>query len=476
MSSTQQKNKGITSKVAERLRSSGRTIAGGFSNLRNALVKGSWKTKLTFLIMGFGNIAHGQIIKGLLFLAAQISFFYYFFGFGYQYIQHIDTLGENQFYRVWDEASQIYRNTPGDNSLAILLYSILTIFLVILLIVLYISSINSAYQTEQRVKSGREALSFKEELKSFLNQRLHITMLFLPALGVMAFTVIPVVFMICLAFTNFDRFHQSPGNLFTWIGLENFKDIFWQSPVKSRTFSGILGWTLIWAVCSTFLNYIFGMIVALMINKKGIRFKSVFRTCFVISIAVPGFVTLLFMRQILADQGVLNVILMDVLNLTNTPIKFLSTPTLARISVIVVNLWVGIPHTMLITSGILMNIPRDLYESAEIDGAGPVKQFIKITLPYMLFITTPYLITQFIGNINNFNAIFFLTRGEPLSLNYYQAGSTDLLITWLYKLTVDFQDYNLASTIGIFAFAICAGISLITFNITSSAKKEDVFQ
>lgn len=454
----------------------GRTITGSFANLGTALIKGGWKTKMTFLIMGFGNLAHGQIIKGLLFLAAQISFFAYLCGFGWQYIRFINTLGENKFYKVWDEANQIYRNTPGDNSLKILLYSILTVFCAVLFLVLYLSSINSAYRTEQCVRSGKKAPSFKEELKSLLNERLHITMLFLPTLGVLAFTVIPVVFMICLAFTDFDRFHQPPGNLFTWVGLKNFKDMFWQDPVKSRTFSGILGWTLLWAVCSTFLNYIFGMIVALMINKKGIKFKSVFRTCFVISIAVPGFVTLLFMRQILADQGVLNVILMDILHLTSAPVKFLSTPTLARASVIVVNLWIGIPHTMLITSGILMNIPEDLYESAKIDGAGPVKQFMKITLPYMLFITTPYLITQFIGNINNFNAIYFLTRGEPLSLHYYQAGSTDLLVTWLYKLTVDFQDYNLASTVGILVFAICAGLSLITFNITSSAKQEDTFQ
>ncbi|WZU01535.1 ABC transporter permease subunit [Erysipelothrix sp. D19-032] len=77
---------------------------------------------------------------------------------------------------------------------------------------------------------------------------------------------------------------------------------------------------------------------------------------------------------------------------------------------------------MLITSGILMNIPQDMYESARIDGAGPVRQFFSITLPYMLSVTTPYLITQFIGNLNNFNLIYLLTGGGPLSLNYYQAG------------------------------------------------------
>jgi arabinogalactan oligomer/maltooligosaccharide transport system permease protein len=146
-----------------------------------------------------------------------------------------------------------------------------------------------------------------------------------------------------------------------------------------------------------------------------------------------------------------------------------------KVVVIIVNLWIGIPYTILITSGILMNIPADLYEAARIDGAKPVKQFMAITLPYMLFVTTPYLITQFIGNINNFNAIYFLTTGGPTTLDYYQGGKTDLLVTWLFKLTVNEQDYNLASTIGILIFVICGFASLVTFNITSSANKEETF-
>lgn len=450
-------------------------IGGFFAGIGNAFARGDYKTKLSFLIMGFGNMTRKQIGKGLCFLIVEIAYLMYMIGFGSKYIKDIDTLGVTLFNKEWDAVNQIYRNVPGDNSIVILLFSLMTIFLTIFFLVIYIINIRSAYNAEIMENNGKALPSFKDDLRSLLDEKLHVTMLSLPAFGALAFTVLPVVFMICLAFTNFDRNHQPPGNLFTWVGLNNFKDIFWQNPVKSNTFFGVLGWTFIWAICATFLNYLFGMIVALMINKKGIKLKGLFRTCFVIPIAVPAFVTLLFMRQILADQGVLNVLLLDVLQWTDTPIKFLTDPTLARISVIVVNLWIGIPYTMLITSGILMNIPEDLYESARIDGATPVKQFTYITLPYMLFVTSPYLITQFIGNINNFNAIFFLTQGHPLSLDYYQAGKTDLLVTWLYRLTVDFQDYNLASTIGILIFIISAVLSLITFNITSSAKKEDTF-
>ncbi len=123
-----------------------------------------------------------------------------------------------------------------------------------------------------------------------------------------------------------------------------------------------------------------------------------------------------------------------------------------------------------------MNIPEDLYESATIDGAGPLTKFFKITLPYMLFVTGPYLVTAFIGNINNFNVIYFLTGGGPNSLNLFQAGETDLLVTWLFKLTVDQADYKIASTLGILIFMISSFVSLIMFSKTGAVQKEDQFQ
>ncbi|MEG2087864.1 MAG: sugar ABC transporter permease, partial [Angelakisella sp.] len=296
-----------------------------------------------------------------------------------------------------------------------------------------------------------------------------------PTLGVVAFTILPLIFMRLMAFTNYDKFHQPPGNLFTWVGLVNFKDMLWDDPLKSHTFVELFKWTIVWAFFSTITNYIFGMILALMINKKGIRLKGLWRTIFVTTIAVPQFVTLLLMSKMLNELGPINVILQQ-LGLTSGPIPFLTDGTLAKITLIVVNMWVGIPYTMLITSGILMNIPADLYESAKIDGAGPIKIFGSITLPYMIFVTTPYLITQFINNMNNFNVIFLLNAGDPKTLDYFQAGKTDLLVTWLYKQTVTEQNYNLAATIGIIMFVITAVVSLIVYNSSASVKKEDEFQ
>lgn len=127
-----------------------------------------------------------------------------------------------------------------------------------------------------------------------------------------------------------------------------------------------------------------------------------------------------------------------------------------------------------------MNIPKDLYESARIDGAGPTTQFTKITMPYILFVTGPTLITSFIGNINNFNVIYFLTAGGPsvARLQNIQVGHTDLLITYIYKIVTSANNpmYSLASCIGIVVFVICSFFSIIMYNRSGAVQKEDQFQ
>ena len=151
----------------------------------------------------------------------------------------------------------------------------------------------------------------------------------------------------------------------------------------------------------------------------------------------------------------------------------------SKIIILLVNIWVGIPYTLLSTTGILLNIPSDLYESATVDGAGPTTQFTKITLPYILFVTGPYLITQFVGNINNFNVIYFLTGGGPnIQGTSLTVGYTDLLVTFLYKMITSNSNpqYGIASTVGIVIFVICSFFSIIMYNKTGAIQEEDQFQ
>lgn len=442
-----------------------------FSTFKN----GDLRTRFSYLIMGFGNITRGQFTKGLIFLAIQISYIFYMFNFGWKYLRDITTLGTSLREKVFDEAKQIYIYTTGDNSLLILLFSIVAIAVSLVFILIYVKNIESSYKAQKLQEQGKRLPRIQDDLKELLDSKFHITLLAFPTFTAAAFTVLPIIFMICMAFTNFDSKHQPPGNLFTWVGLENFKNMLWNNPRQASTMWSIAGWTMIWAIFSTLTCYIFGMLLALLINRKGVRLKKMWRTIFVVTIAVPAFVSLMLVSQLLNDNGALNQLLME-WGWIKEPIKFLSDPIIAKFTVVIVNMWIGIPFTMLSTTGILMNIPAELYESAKIDGASPFKTFMKITLPYMLFVTAPYLITQFIGNINNFNVIYLLTRGDPKSLDYFQAGKTDLLVTWLYKLTVNEQDYNIASTIGIFVFIITAVISLVLFNLSASSRKEEQFQ
>lgn len=460
-------------KIWNVLRRGALAIKNGFKSYFTTFRHGDFRTRLSYILMGSGSFLRGQVVKGFGFLFLQLAFLAYMNSFGIKQLALLPTLGKAVRYEVWNEAKQIFEYIQGDNSMLILLFSVLTIAIIFAFLVIYFANIRTAYCNQLTVAKGKKLPNIYQDITGLFDKNLHIAFLSLPTIGVLVFTILPLIFMILIAFTNYDQSHQPPGTLFTWVGFENFKNIFWSDPTKSATFVGVFQWTVVWAFFATFSNYILGMILALMINKKGIKLKKLWRTVFVVTIAVPQFVSLLLMGRLLADLGAANVLLGY---LGIAPVQFLTNATIARITVIVVNMWVGIPYTMLITSGILMNIPSDLYESARIDGAGTIKTFTKITLPYMLFVTTPYLITQFIGNMNNFNVIYLLSAGGPLSLDYYQAGKTDLLVTWLYKLTVNQQDFNLASAIGIIIFVISAVLSLVVYNSSSSVKKEDTFQ
>ncbi len=452
-----------------------RDIFRALKEIVSAFVYGDWQTRVSFVLLGFGNFMRGQIVKGLLFFSCEIAYLSYMLFFGIRYVLKLPTLGTVLQEKVFDEAQGIYIYTAGDNSMKILLFGVLSLVITLVFLTLYFLNIRSAYRAQCLQSAGEKLSSFRDDWHSLFDKRYHITLLSAPILLVTLFTVLPLLFMVLIAFTNFDKAHQPPGNLFTWVGLDNFAAMFGGNDQLGYTFSKLLVWTLIWSLFATFTNYLFGMILALLINKKGIRFKKFWRTIFIITIAIPQFVSLMLMSQLLADEGALNILLKE-LGWISQSIPFLTNGTVAKVVVIAVNMWVGIPYSMLITTGILLNIPADMYESARIDGAGPVRAFLKITLPYMLFVTTPYLITQFVNNINNFNVIYLLTRGGPLTLEYFKAGKTDLLVTWLYKQTVEEQNYNLAGVIGVIVFIITAVFSLIIYNSSAASQKEEEFQ
>ena len=445
------------------------------AGLLQALRRGGGAGLASLIIMGLSNILAGQIIKGLLFLILEIAFFIYLFApeGGLFRILQLPSLGEREQGEVWNEALGIYEYTEGDRSQLILLYGIFAVFICVLFFFLWRSSVISGYKARMIRRSGEVPKSFFEDIKSLFDENIHRFLMFLPTAFLAVFTVLPLIYMMSMAFTSFSR----DGDrlvLFDWVGFDNFLAVFNSGSSIGGQFWSVLLWTIVWAVFATFLNFIFGTLLAMIINRPSIRLKGLWRTILATTIAVPQFVSLLVMRSMLQPQGIINRLLVNG-GLLSSSLPFLTDVMWARALVIIVNLWIGIPYTILQVTGVLNNIPKEQYDAAKVDGAGVFKTFMNVTVPYMMFVLTPYLITQFTGNINNFNVIYLLTRGEPMSVGK-SAGGTDLLITWLYKLSVDQQKYNLAAVIGILTFFVLSAVALITYNNSRSYKNEEGFK
>ena len=460
-----------------------------FLVLYDALVYGDYKTRLTFIIFGYGRIVRKDKVRGILALLYEIVFIAFMVYMGGETLSNLGNLGTIASIQYINEFGLV-GTSYYDNSFQILLYSIVTIILILIFVVLWYSNIKRSKELQDLESVGKYH-SDGEFFHSLVDRNYHKTLLAFPTFGVVCFTIIPIIFMIIIGFTNYNSYHLSPAYLFDWVGLQNYENLFAGSDVGNTlfltTFLRVLGWTLIWAFFATFVNYFLGMIVAILINTKGIKLKKLWRTVLVTTIAVPQFISLLLISRMLnTDVGYVNQFLQQI-GLISSNIAWLEDPLIAKVMIIVVNTWIGIPYTMLICTGLLMNIPEDLYESAKIDGASPFRMYMKITLPYMLFVTTPYLISQFVGNINNFNVIYLLSGGNPsftfdptltvpTSLN--GVGRTDLLITWIYKLTVTnvFKDYGVASILGVMIFVVVAFFSLIFYGRSNSVKNEEDFQ
>lgn len=459
----------------------GRKIISPFFVLLDAAKNGNWVTRMNFVVMGFAQYSRKQIAKGVLYSLFEVVFIVYMILVGGPNLSKLGSLG------TVAGITSVSLDKIYDNSFTILLYSIITFIVILIAAALYYFSIRDAKNLQDHENIGRLG-SNGDFVRSLADEKYHVVLLTIPMIGLVIFTVVPIIFMILVGFTNYaSPYRDQPTYLFDWVGFYNYTSTFaGNGATNNDSFLSILGqvllWTLIWAFFATFSNYFLGMVMAILINKKGIKLKKLWRTILVSTIAVPQFVSLLLISKMLnTDVGFINNALKSI-GIIKDNIKWLDDPILAKVTIIVVNTWVGIPYTMLTCTGILMNIPEDLYESARIDGASPFKMYMKITLPYMLFVTGPYLISSFVGNINNFNVIYLLSGGNPAFTNVPPSlsgvGKTDILITMLFKMTMtsSYKDYGASSVLGVMIFVVVAVLSLITYSRSGSVKNEEDFQ
>ncbi|HEL1614328.1 sugar ABC transporter permease [Streptococcus suis] len=423
------------------------------------LRKASVEAKTSLFCMGFGQFLLGQKFKGILFFGIELFFLSYLFFRGFR-----DIIG---FFTLGTQKTDTWFGIEGDNSIIMLLMGILGFIIFSLAIYLYFINIKDALYVDQLIREGKKIPSFREEIKISIDRNFPAFVLFFPVLGIMVFSVLPIIFMILIAFTNYGG-KIVPPELVSWIGLKNFVKIVSLTQF-APTFFKILSWNILWAVLSTGLNYFGGLSLALLFSNKRVKWKVVWRAFPILAYAIPGFISLLAFKFMFSYGGPINQLLQ---NQGFQAIGFLDVDAKwsARVIGLMVNAWIGVPSIMLLATGLLSNRDASLYEAAEIDGASKWAQFTKITFPYILTATTPVLIGQFVGNFNNFGIFYFLRGGLYLD-DYFLASDTDLLINWLYNLSIDNNYYSIGATISLIIFLLTSVISLSVYVRTSSYKE-----
>ncbi|MBR1390436.1 MAG: sugar ABC transporter permease [Lachnospiraceae bacterium] len=416
------------------------------------------------VVMGSGQLMQGQWIKGLLYLGCLAAFVTYLVTTGVT-----DIIG---FFTLGTETADPWLGTKGDDSILMMLRGILAFFIIAAYGLLHAANIRDVKEGEEALAQGKKLPSFWKAFRTFTDRKFYVVALFVPIVGVLILNVLPIVFMILISFTNYGGDIVPPA-LVDWVGLDNYGKILTLTEIKG-TFFRILGWNLVWAVLATFLNYFGGLGLALLLNKKCVKGKTFWRTFPILAYAIPGFITLLGFKFLFSYGGPINYYI--TMN-GGTAVGFLDIDAgiKAKLIGLLVNTWCSVPTSMLLATGILSNMNTDLYDAASIDGAGRWKQFTKITLPFVVFSTTPVIITSFIGNFNNFGVFYFL-RGGLYNDGYFLASDTDLLINWLYNLSIDNNYYGIGAAVSLVIFIITSVISLSVYVRSNAYRKEDSFR
>ncbi|MDK2824634.1 MAG: arabinogalactan oligomer / maltooligosaccharide transport system permease protein [Clostridia bacterium] len=420
---------------------------------------------LSALFMGLGQLYNREIVKGILIAIIGIIIVINIPYFLYAYWGLI-TLGEQPLHYVNGIAQ-------GDHSIFLLIQGIIAVLVTLVILVIYILNIVDALKTGEAREQGEKPMGIGDFIKHISHKYFPYFSLSPLFILILFFTVLPILFTISIAFTNYSApNHLPPRNLVDWVGFTNFKNLV-NLKIWKNTFIGVGIWTVIWAVLAALTSYFGGLLLALLINSSEVRLKKFWRTIYILPYAIPGFISILIMRLMFTGLGPVNSFLVK---LGFERIPWLTNSTMAKLVAILVNIWLGAPYFMALMSGTLTNIPSDLYEAAEIDGATSSQKFWKITLPLVLHATTPLLILSFTHNFNNFTLIYLLTNGGPANPAYRYAGHTDILISWIYKLTIEQNQYHMASVISIIMFIVIATISTLTFSKTKSFREEDMIQ
>jgi arabinogalactan oligomer / maltooligosaccharide transport system permease protein len=408
------------------------------------------------IIPGLGQLYNKQYLKGITFLILTGAFFGVFADLLNMGLWGLFTLGEQ---------------TPRDHSIFLLVEGILALIVLLFGIGFYLFNLNDAYKTGLKRDMGECLSTVKEQYNNLIDNGFPY-LIMSPGFLLLIFVVVfPIIFVVLLAFTNYDLYHSPPAKLVDWVGLKNFFDLF-QLESWRQTFFSVLSWTIIWTFVATTFQVALGMFLAILVNQKDVKGKAIIRTVFILPWAVPAFVSILVFAGMFNESfGAIN---RDILGFFGIdPIPWMTEAMYTKVALIMIQTWLGFPFIFAMVTGVLQSIPEELYEAATVDGATNFQKFKNITLPLVLFATAPILITQYTFNFNNFNIIYLFNGGGP-AVSGANAGGTDILISWIYSLTMTSAQYSKAAAITMLLSLIVIGVALWQFKRTKSFQEEDM--
>ena len=417
------------------------------------------------LIPGLGQIYNKQKTKGYIFLAVTALFLVYFIGIGAGELSKLVTLGTVR---------------GQDNSLFILIRGAFHLIITIVYFLFYALNIKDAGTVAKRINNGIAVPKTGKEMVQAIYENGFPYLLIIPSYIAMTFAIIfPVLVTLMIAFTNYDFKHTAPTALLDWIGFQNFTNMWTLSTFRSA-FTSVLGWTLIWALAASTLQIVLGILTAIVANQPFVKGKRIFGVIFLLPWAVPAFITILTFSNMFNDSvGAINAQVIPLFAkifpfLDGVLIPWKTDPTWTKIALIMMQGWLGFPYLYVLTLGILQSIPNDLYEAAYIDGANGWQKFRSITFPMIMAVAAPTLISQYTFNFNNFSIIYLFNDGGPGSVGG-NAGSTDILISWIYKLTTNSSpQYSMAAAVTLIISVIVISISMVAFKKLHAFDMEDV--
>ncbi|MGT2847040.1 sugar ABC transporter permease [Streptococcus massiliensis] len=423
------------------------------------------KALLLSLIPGLGQIYNKQKVKGGIFLAVTVAFLIYFALIASSELAGLVSLGEQPF---------------QDNSLFMLIRGAFHLIIVVVYLIFYGLNLKDAYDIAKRWNSGHTVPTTWNDMIKGIYENGFPYLLIIPSYIAMTCAIIfPVLVTLFIAFTNYDFQHLPPNKLLDWVGVTNFANI-WQLSTFRAAFTSVLGWTIIWALAASTLQIVIGIFTAIVANQPFIKGKRIFGVIFLLPWAVPAFITILTFSNMFNDSiGAINTQVIPLLGkvlpfLNGQLIPWKTDPTWTKIALIMIQGWLGFPYIYVLTLGILQSIPNDLYEAAYIDGANAWQKFRNITLPMILAVAAPTLISQYTFNFNNFSIIYLFNGGGPGSVGG-GAGSTDILISWIYRLTTgNAPQYSMAAAVTLIISLIVISISMVAFKKLHAFDMEDV--